>query len=211
MNHDTQEGQTSQTLVSSWFIPLAYSLILLHARGGTPVVFYGDLYGSFGPVGHRRAGTYEPADHGRRLIPKMMLARQLFAYGQQSNYFDESDCIGFTRHGDPTISNHDGLAVLLTSRFEYATKSMFVGKMHAGELWTDLLGNVHNAVEIDPEGWATFVTAPRSVSVWVNSQAAGRSEVDGFEFDHDIYGLEQSLPTTYPDGYELESPVRSRL
>lgn len=40
MNHDTQEGQTSQTLVSPWFIPLAYALILLHTNGGTPVVFY---------------------------------------------------------------------------------------------------------------------------------------------------------------------------
>lgn len=181
VNHDTQEGQTSQTLVSPWFIPLAYSLILLHTNGGTPVVFYGDLYGSFGPVGDRRAGTYEPVDHGRRLIPRMMLARQFYAYGPQSEYLDEPDCIGFTRHGDPKVSSHDGLAVIMTSCFDVRTKRMFVGKVHAGELWTDLLGNVHNVVEIDSDGWGAFVTAPRSVSVWVESEALGRSEIDNFE------------------------------
>lgn len=181
VNHDTQEGQTSQTLVSSWFIPLAYSLILLHISGGTPVVFYGDLYGSFGPVGNRRAGTYEPADYGRRLIPRMMLARQFYAYGPQSNYFDEPDCIGFTRHGDSNISCHDGLAVVMTSRFDFGSKRMFVGEMHAGELWTDVLGNTQSVIEIESDGWATFETAPRSVSVWANSEAAHRSEIDHFQ------------------------------
>lgn len=48
MNHDTQEGQTSETLVSPWFIPLAYALILLHTNGGTPVVFYVSILFFFG-------------------------------------------------------------------------------------------------------------------------------------------------------------------
>lgn len=180
VNHDTQEGQTSETLVAPWFIPLAYSIILLHANGGTPVVFYGDLYGSLGPMGERPAGTYEPADHGRRLIPNMMLARQAYAYGSQSEYFDESDCIGFTRHGNPSFSGHAGLAVLMTSRCEMAVKRMFVGKIHAGEHWTDLLGEVQGSVEIDFEGWALFAAAPRSVSVWVDVAAVGRRDIDSF-------------------------------
>lgn len=180
VNHDTQEGQTSETLVSPWFIPLAYSIILLHTNGGTPVVFYGDLYGSFGPMGGRNSGTYEPVDCGRRLIPKMMMARQSYAYGPQSEYFDEADCIGFTRHGDPRVSDHAGLAVVMTSRFDMGMKRMFVGEHHAGELWTDLFGHVQGAAEIGPDGWAEFATAPRSVSVWVNAAAVGRVEIDCF-------------------------------
>ncbi|PSR83745.1 alpha-amylase [Coniella lustricola] len=180
VNHDTQEGQTSETLVAPWFIPLAYSIILLHANGGSPVVFYGDLYGSFGPMGERPSGTYEPADHGRRLIPSMMLARQAYAYGLQSQYFDEADCIGFTRHGDACFSNHAGLAVLMTSRCEMAVKRMFVGEIHTGEHWTDLLGEVQGSIEIDSEGWGLFAAAPRSVSVWAASDAAGRHDIDSF-------------------------------
>ncbi|KAF3770275.1 family 13 glycoside hydrolase [Cryphonectria parasitica EP155] len=182
VNHDTQEGQTSETLVAPWFIPLAYSLILLHIKGGLPVVFYGDLYGSFGPLDERPAGTYEPADHGRRLIPKMMLARQSYAYGPQSEYLDEPDCIGFTRHGDASHSGQAGLAVLMTCRDEMAVKRMFVGMHHAGEQWTDLLGEVQGSVEIDSDGWAVFAAAPRRVSVWVDVRAVGRAEIDSFTF-----------------------------
>lgn len=180
VNHDTQEGQASQTLVAPWFIPLAYSIILLHANGGTPVVFYGDLYGSFGPMGKRPAGSYEPPNHGHRLIPKIILARQSFAYGPQSEYFDEPDCIGWARHGESSMSDNAGIAVLMTSRGENAVKKMYVGKHHAGEQWTDLLREVTGSVEIDSEGWAVFTAAPRSVSVWVDAVAVGRAEVDDF-------------------------------
>lgn len=183
VNHDTQEGQASECLVSPWFIPHAYSLILLHTNGGTPIVFYGDLYGSFGPMGPRPAGTFEPVDHGRRLIPRIMLARQNYANGAQSEYFDDdAECIGFTRHGDATSSGGGaGLAVIMTSRCESrATKRMFVGAEHAGETWTDLFGKVQDVVKIDAEGRGVFITQPRAVSVWVNIVAKGRADVEAF-------------------------------
>lgn len=185
VNHDTQEGQTSECLVSPWFIPLAYALILLHTNGGTPVVFYGDLYGSFGPMDKRAAGTYEPADHGRRLIPRLMLARQAYAYGAQSEYFDGADpsCVGFARHGDPAFSSGAGLAVLMSSGYTGpVSKWMFVGEQHAGETWTDLLSEVQGcSVVIDAKGWGEFLVKPRGVSVWVDVEAAGRSETEGFK------------------------------
>ncbi|RYP59510.1 hypothetical protein DL771_010880 [Monosporascus sp. 5C6A] len=43
-NHDTQKGQTVETIVEDFFKPLAYSLILLWAQG-SPCILYGDLYG----------------------------------------------------------------------------------------------------------------------------------------------------------------------
>lgn len=143
-----------------------------------PVVFYGDLYGSFGPMGERPPGTHEPADHGRRLIPKMMLARQSYAYGPQSGYLDEANCIGFTRHGDASFSGGAGLAVLMTSSSETMTKTMCVGKHHAGERWTDLLGQAQGVVNIDQDGYGEFSTAPRCVAVWVSVAADGRAAID---------------------------------
>lgn len=129
-------------------------------------------------MGERGPGTFEPADSGRRLIPKMMLARQSYAHGPQSDYLDEANCIGFTRHGNAVMSGGAGLAVLMTSSGETKTKWMFVGKHHAGERWTDLLGQVQGVVEINADGWGGFSTAPRLVSVWVNVVADGRAEID---------------------------------
>lgn len=144
------------------------------------MVFYGDLYGSFGPMGSRPVGTYEPPDHGRRLIPKLMLARQSYAYGPQSEYLDEVDCVGFTRHGDAAVSGGAGLSVVLTSRDEVVTKWMFVGEHHAGECWTDLLGAIQEPVDINADGWGGFQAAPRSVSVWAHRAAVGRALIDTF-------------------------------
>lgn len=131
-------------------------------------------------MGNRAPGTYEPADHGRRLIPKMMLARQSYAYGPQSEYLDEANCIGFTRHGDASLSGGAGLAVLMTSSGETMTKTMFVGKHHAGERWTDLLGQAQGVVDINADGYGEFSTVPRCVSVWVDVAADGRAGIDVF-------------------------------
>lgn len=54
---------------------------------------------------------------------------------------------------------------------------MFVGKSHAGEQWTDLLGWCRETVTIDERGYGEFPVSAKSVSVWVNAAAEGR---DGF-------------------------------
>ncbi|TVY34065.1 Alpha-amylase, partial [Lachnellula occidentalis] len=43
VNHDTQTGQSLETPVAPFFIPIAYALILLRANFGLPCVFWGDL------------------------------------------------------------------------------------------------------------------------------------------------------------------------
>ncbi|CAJ2501831.1 Uu.00g046840.m01.CDS01 [Anthostomella pinea] len=188
VNHDTQEGQASECVVSPWFIPHAYALILLHAKAGTPCVFYGDVYGSYGPQGESKAGEYNlPPYHSS--VVKMVLARQYYAYGGMSEFFDDPLCIGFTRHGDEDHSDGAGLAVVLSALEETASKRMFVGQKHAGEVWTDVLGGVKDEVAIEGDGWATFPVRPRTVSIWVDAVAEDRELVDGFVFDHDIYGL----------------------
>lgn len=113
----------------------------------------------------------------------MMLARQAYAYGPQSEYLDEAECIGFTRHGDTRVSGGAGLAVLMTSRsgcVAARTKWMCVGYQHAGEMWTDLLGEVPGTVLIDVDGWGEFTAPSRGVSVWVDVAAEGRAEMECF-------------------------------
>ncbi|KAK4183137.1 alpha-amylase [Podospora australis] len=198
VNHDTQNGQSLETPVLPFFIPLAYAVILLRANTGLPCVFYADLYGSFGPPQPNTQGyvKFTPPTSGGAILPKMMLARKLWAYGTQYDYFGESHCVGFTRCGHVSQSRGDGVAVVMTNAWECASKRMFVGRQHAGEIWTDLLKWCFGQVVIDGEGWGVFPVGPRSVSVWVNSTAEGRAGVDSFTFDFDIYGLYKQQEST---------------
>ncbi|KAK3938965.1 glycoside hydrolase superfamily [Diplogelasinospora grovesii] len=189
VNHDTQEGQSLETPVAPYFIPLAYALILLRANAGLPCVFYSDLYGSIGqhPKPDDLSSNFIPPTSGGAILPKMVLARQLWAYGTQVDYFDQPHCIGFTRFGHASRSGGAGLAVVMTNAWQYAAKSMCVGRRHAGERWTDLLCWCPGEVVIDANGWGDFPVGHRSVAVWVNRDAQGRDFVDSFVFDSDIY------------------------
>lgn len=159
-------------------MPLAYALILLRANCGIPCVFYGDLYGYYKPKGH----GFAPPPFGDKILPRLVLARKLYAYGHQVDYLDRPHCIGFTRQGLPLPDTSDpksaGLAVVMTNLREFATKSMYVGQQHAGEVWTDILGSCWGEVPIDDRGWGVFACAPKSVAVWVHQRAPRREEVD---------------------------------
>lgn len=52
---------------------------------------------------------------------------------------------------------------------------MYVGKRHAGEEWTDILGWSSERVIIDKDGFGIFFVSAMSVSVWVNAAAEGRN------------------------------------
>lgn len=155
---------------------MAYSLILLRNDTGRPCVFHADLYGSFGSSDGRNSTP--PTCRGL-ILPRMILARQLYAYGVQHDYFDKSNCIGFTRAGHESHSDGAGLAVIMTNGFETAQKRMNVGIHHIGELWTDLLRCCWGEVLIDSEGWGMFGVSPRSVSIWVLKTASNRRKLDG--------------------------------
>lgn len=164
MNHDTQPGQTVDTPIEAFFKPLAYCLILLRQEG-YPCVFYGDLYGM--------QGRYpEPPSCGGKL-PDLVLARKLYAYGQQDDYFDEPNCIGWVRRG--TYDMQNGLARIMSNTGP-AQKRMHVGGEHVGEIWTDILGWQGEEVRIDEEGRGLFRCAGTSVSVWVCRDAKGREQ-----------------------------------
>jgi alpha-amylase len=177
MNHDTQPGQTVATPIEGFFKPLAYSLILLRQEG-YPSVFYGDLYGMKG----REGVESEPPSCGNKLAD-ICLARKLYGYGVQEDFFDEPNCIGWVRRG--TWDKPAGLACVMSNAGP-GTRRMCVGSEHKGEVWTDVLGWEQGEVTIDEEGWGEFKCPGISVAIWVLKDAQGR---DSFptNFDSDIY------------------------
>jgi alpha-amylase len=163
-NHDSQPLQALESVVESWFKPLAYALILLR-REGYPCVFYGDYYGAHyfdqGPDGK----THEIwlVSH-RWLLDKFLYARQRFAHGDQYDYFDHPDCIGWTRLGTP--EHPDPMAVILSDG-PAGSKWMEVGKPNTR--FRDLTGHIQESVETNEFGWGDFRCQGGSVSVWVEA------------------------------------------
>jgi alpha-amylase len=162
-NHDTQPLQSLEQPVQAWFRPLAYALILLRADG-YPCVFYTDLYGAKykdkGGDGEDHKVTLDRVDEMETLLS----ARKTLAYGEQKDYFDHQNCIGWTRTGD---SEHPGSGcAVLISNSEAGTKNMEIGKEFSGKIFVDYLAKEETELKIDENGWANFKVNAGSVSVW---------------------------------------------
>lgn len=156
-NHDTQPGQALSSFIPGWFKPIAYALILLR-QAGIPCVFYGDYYG----IPHDNIAPLQ-------VLPKLLKLRKCYAYGGQTDYFDDNSLVGFTRTGD--VEHPDsGMAVLLTDSVA-GTKKMKVGEKFAGQLFYDSLGHFSEPVLIDSTGTGEFRVDGGSVSVWVPEAA----------------------------------------
>lgn len=152
-NHDSQRGSSLESQVQSWFKPLAYALILL-MKEGYPCLFYGDYYGVKG----------EPSPH-RGVLDVLLNARCTHAFGDQIDYFDDPDTVGFTRTGDAEHPG-SGLALLL-SNGEDAQKEMSVGKGHSGEVWHEITGSYDEEISVSDEGKALFKVHGGKAAVWV--------------------------------------------
>lgn len=161
-NHDTQPLQALESVVEDWFKPLAYALILLR-REGYPCVFYADYYGaSYEDVG-RDGNTYQIVMTAQqKTIDAFLAVRRTHAYGDQHDYFDHPNTIGWTRHGSE--EHPGGLAVVL-SNGDSGTKRMQTAL--PDHEFRDLTGNVPDVILTDAEGWAEFRCAAGSVSVWL--------------------------------------------
>lgn len=151
-NHDTQRGQALESTVEEWFKPAAYALILLR-EAGLPCVFYGDYYGISGEFAQ---------ESFQEVLDKLLDIRLNLAYGEQIDYLDDANCIGWTRQG-----KDDGQPIAVLINNDQATsKSMLVGTEWAGREFSDYLGNSSQIVTIDDQGWGEFPVEEKSVSVW---------------------------------------------
>jgi len=163
-NHDTQPLQSLESPVDFWFKPLAYAIILLREHG-IPCIFYAAMYG----VRYTDKGQ-DGNDHEVNLarvteLEVFLPVRAHLAYGQQRDYLDHFNNIGWTREGDDEHSG-SGLAVLL-SNSEEGFKKMEIGARNAGKIFIDRLGYRKEEVAIDENGWGEFYCNAGSVSVWV--------------------------------------------
>lgn len=157
-NHDTQRGQSLESTVDDWFKPIAYGIILL-AQDGLPIVFYGDYYGV--------EGDY-PMNSFQETIDQLLFVRHRFAYGDQYEYFDHPNCIGWTRQGNE--EHPEGLAVII-SNGDAGQKWMQIAGAEPGQIFVDYLGNNEAEVTIEDDGWSEFPVSPGSISAWVLKDA----------------------------------------
>lgn len=153
-NHDSQRGQSLESTVADWFKPLAYSLIMLRQEG-TPCLFYGDYYGVEGDFAQTSFKV---------VIDRLAYLRQHHVYGNQVDYFDHANCIGWVQQG--TDEHPEPLAVVMSTG-EEGWKDMEIGQWHAGRVFVDYLGHSDNEVTIDANGWGCFKAQAGSVSAWV--------------------------------------------
>ncbi|WP_046227517.1 alpha-amylase [Paenibacillus dauci] len=153
-NHDSQPNEALESWIEDWFKPLAYSLILLRQEG-YPCVFYGDYFG---------IGGENPVPGKKEMLDCLLYARYHKSYGEQEDYFDHPNTIGWVRRGSNEFER-SGCAVVMTNG-EEGEKRMFVGEERAGEIWIDLTRNRQHHVQIEEDGWANFPVNGGSVSVW---------------------------------------------
>lgn len=161
-NHDTQPLQSLEAPVEPWFKPLAYALILMR-ENGVPSVFYPDLFGASyddeggdGEVYHIDMPVIEQ-------LHELILARERFAHGVQTLYFDHPNCIAFSRSG----TEEDPGCVVVLSNGDEGEKLIQLGENYGNKSWRDYLGNRTETLTTDESGSATFTCNGGSVSIWV--------------------------------------------
>jgi alpha-amylase len=153
-NHDTEPGQALESFILDWFKPLAYSLILLR-KSGIPCVFYGDYYGI----------PEKDVSSKKDMLDIILKARKYYAYGEQYDYFNDRNVVGFTRLGDYDHPN-SGMAVIMTDGLGGSIQ-MNVGNHLANTTFYDCMGNIQTEVTTDADGNGIFCCADGSVSIWI--------------------------------------------
>ncbi|MFU0874339.1 alpha-amylase [Kluyvera sichuanensis] len=161
-NHDTQPLQALEAPVEAWFKPLAYALILLR-ENGVPSVFYPDLFGASYEDTGRDGNAYHidmPVIHQ---LHELIDARQRFAHGVQTLFFDHPNCIAFSRSGTQEAPG----CVVVMSNGDDGEKNITLGENYGNKSWRDFLKNREETVLTDATGTGTFTCQGGSVSVWV--------------------------------------------
>lgn len=159
-NHDTQPCQSLESPVEPWFKPLAYALILLR-KEGYPCVFHADYNGATYP--NCRGGQPDVVLYSHRwLLDKFLWARRAYGFGDQHDYFDHGNTVGWVRLG--TAGHPGAMAVVLTNGAE-GSKWMNVFRPDA--TFYDITEHIPEKVRTNGDGWGEFRCRGGSVSVWL--------------------------------------------
>ncbi|UPQ76365.1 alpha-amylase [Chryseobacterium nepalense] len=163
-NHDTQKLQALESTVRDWFKPIAYAIILL-SEDAYPCIFYPDLFGAeyTDLVDGKEVSVTMPKIEA---LPKLLIARQKFAIGEQIRYFDHPDCIAWVRKG---IDEKFGCVTIISNGDE-GFKEIDLGQENANSKFKDFLGHRTEEITTDETGKAVFSVNGCSVSVWIKLQ-----------------------------------------
>ncbi|MCG7856760.1 alpha-amylase [Flavihumibacter sp.] len=163
-NHDTQPLQELESPVEAWFKPIAYALILLR-KDGIPCLFYPAFFGAHYVDKGDDGNDYEIWLARVEELAAMLPLREKIAFGEQRDYFDHPNCIGWIRTGIAEDKT-SGLAVVLSNGSD-GYKYMELGEQHAGRKMKDMLGKCPQEIVLNEKGGAEFHCLAGSVSVWV--------------------------------------------
>lgn len=168
-NHDTQPLQDLESPVEAWFKPIAYALILLR-MDGIPCVFYPALYDAHYVD---KGGDGKDYEIWLSRVPELDILlpiREKLSTGEQVDYFDHPNCIGWVRKGEPADARN-GVAILISNGSE-GFKYMELGPEHSGEIMVDALGKIDREITLNENGGADFQCPAGNVSVWVPKSVA---------------------------------------
>lgn len=162
-NHDTQPGQSLESFVDFWFKPHANALILLRQEG-IPCVFYAGYYGASYEIN----GNHIDLATIPHLYKMLMVRKHLFD-GQQCDYFDHPNVIGWFVSGTEENSNAGFVVVLSNS--DDGFKEMNLGGLNSHRKFKDITDSFADAIETNDEGVAIFPVKSRSISIWIKEEA----------------------------------------
>lgn len=143
--------------MKDWFKPSAYGLILLMKKRVSVYLLWGLLW---------RKGKKSPH---RKVLDMLLRARKEYAYGEEVDYFDHPNTIGFVRLGDSGHAD-SGLAVVISERGRWRENNV-CGENRKGEVWHEITGSVKDTVTIDEEGKGCFLVKGGKLAVWVKVKA----------------------------------------
>jgi alpha-amylase len=178
--HDYEWGRGYRTQVEEWIKPLAYAFILLR-RGGYPVVFFPDYYGSRDLWEHKG----QPA--GRSYLDLLLKLRKQFALGDE-RYYDSQSVAGWVRMGGVPGARGAMAVVINTAASGVGSVWMNTGRFnkrfyHLATIKTrgtrgpdnfqvvgqryDLYGDKAEGLWTNGSGEAAFVADAGTVSIWI--------------------------------------------
>ncbi|AEH60222.1 alpha amylase catalytic region [Methanosalsum zhilinae DSM 4017] len=161
-SHDIQPLRPLESVVDNWFKPLAYALILLR-RDGYPCIFSADYYGAqYKGMGKDGKEHEIWIDSHRWMIDKFLEARRTFKHGDQYDYFNNPDCIGWTRTGN---DDHPGGMAVIMSNGDDGYKEMETTSPNT--TYIDLTEQINMNVVTNRDGRGEFHCKAGSVSVWI--------------------------------------------
>lgn len=162
-NHDTQPLQSLESWVEHWFKPHAYAIILLRQQG-LPCVFYTALYGANYTDGKSdESGEHEIHIEPVDVLEQLIQLRSSVAYGEQYDYFDHPNIVGWTRIGAVEHPG-SGCAVLL-SNGEGGEKLLSLGEGNSGKKMLNVVGNKDEVI-LNEKGEGRFSVDGGAIAVW---------------------------------------------